>query len=237
MKLSCADALLVSRSTLWRHLKELKVMPTFSDITDADLDAVVEAIQHSSPRSGAVMVWGELKSYGVSVSRRRVRESLVRVNPTGVELRASTSVIRRAYSVPCSNALWHIDGLHCLIRWRIVIHGGIDGYSRQVVYLGASNNNKSETVLQLFLEATRAYRWPSRVSETDLFCLHYVFIPRINAQLKTFAQAWNNHPMCTGQGLSPMQMWMRGLIVSHIQEPVSDDYRVDEGHSANPFDE
>ena len=43
-------------------------MPTFSDITDADLDAVVEAIQHSSPRSGAVMVWGELKSYGVSVS-------------------------------------------------------------------------------------------------------------------------------------------------------------------------
>ena len=163
MKLSCADALLVSRSTLWRHLKELKVMPTFSDITDADLDAVVEAIQHSSPRSGAVMVWGELKSYGVSVSRRRVRESLVRVNPTGVELRASTSVIRRAYSVPCSNALWHIDGLHCLIRWRIVIHGGIDGYSRQVVYLGASNNNKSETVLQLFLEATRAHRWPSRV--------------------------------------------------------------------------
>eukprot|EP00731_Ephydatia_muelleri_P019357 Em0012g182a len=191
MKLSCADALLVSRSTLWRHLKELKVMPTFSDITDADLDAVVEAIQHSSPRSGAVMVWGELKSYGVSVSRRRVRESLVRVNPTGVELRASTSVIRRAYSVPCSNALWHIDGLHCLIRWRIVIHGGIDGYSRQVVYLGASNNNKSETVLQLFLEATRAYRWPSRV--------------RSGRTLK----------------------W---------QEPVSDDYRVDEGHSANPFD-
>ena len=43
-------------------------MPTFSDITDADLDAVVEAIQHRSPRSGAVMVWGELKSYGVSVS-------------------------------------------------------------------------------------------------------------------------------------------------------------------------
>ncbi|KAL5515190.1 hypothetical protein EMCRGX_G000321 [Ephydatia muelleri] len=208
MKLSCADALLVSRSTLWRHLKELKVMPTFSDITDADLDAVVEAIQHSSPRSGAVMVWGELKSYGVSVSRRRVRESLVRVNPTGVELRASTSVIRRAYSVPCSNALWHIDGLHCLIR-----EDCYPRWHRRILKAGCLP------------------------CETDLFCLHYVFIPRINAQLKTFAQAWNNHPMCTGQGLSPMQMWMRGLIVSHIQEPVSDDYRVDEGHSANPFDE
>ena len=42
-----------------------------------DLNAIVDAIQHSSPRSGAVMVWGELKNYGVGVSRRRVRESLV----------------------------------------------------------------------------------------------------------------------------------------------------------------
>ena len=114
--------------------------------SDADLDAVIEAIQHSSPRSGAVMVWGELKSYGVSVSRRRVKIPL------------ASSYVRNSpclQRIPCSNALWHIDGLHCLIRWRIVIHGGIDGYSRQVVYLGASNNNKSETVLQLFLEATR----------------------------------------------------------------------------------
>ena len=33
-------------------------MPTVSDITDADLDSVVESIQHGSPMSGAVMVWG-----------------------------------------------------------------------------------------------------------------------------------------------------------------------------------
>ena len=75
----------------------------FSDITDSELDAVVEAIQNNSPRSGAVLVWGELKSHGISVSRRRVRESLVQVNPTGVELRASTCVVfaaLTAYHVP-----------------------------------------------------------------------------------------------------------------------------------------
>ena len=30
---------------------------------------------------------------------------------------------------------------------------------------------------------------------------------------------------------------MRGLIVSHIQEPVWEDYGVEEGQCANPFDE
>ena len=45
--------------------------------------------------------------------------------------------------IQCSpNSLWHIDGHHSLIRWRIVIHGGIDGYSRLIVFLHASTNNR-----------------------------------------------------------------------------------------------
>lgn len=48
-------------------------------------------------------------------------------------------------------------------RWRIVVHGGVDGYTRIPVYLKAGNNNLSDTVLSLFLEATREYGLPSRV--------------------------------------------------------------------------
>lgn len=58
----------------------------------------------------------------------------------------------------------HIDGDHKLIEpYRIVIHGGIDGFSRLVVYLHASTNNRASTVLALFREAISYYNIPSRV--------------------------------------------------------------------------
>lgn len=58
----------------------------------------------------------------------------------------------------------HIDGDHKLIEpYRIVIHGGIDSFSRSVVYLHASTNNRASTVLALFRQAISYYNFPSRV--------------------------------------------------------------------------
>ena len=44
-------------------------------------------------------------------------------------------------------------GHHSLIRWRFVVHGGIDGYSRTIVYLSCATNNTSHTVYKLFQRA------------------------------------------------------------------------------------
>ena len=60
--------------------------------------------------------------------------------------------------MPCPNALWHFDGDHKLIDpTRIVMHGGIDGFSRLIVYLRASTNNRASTVCDLFRESVKKY--------------------------------------------------------------------------------
>lgn len=55
------------------------------------------------------------------------------------------------------------DGHHKLIRWGMVSHCAIDGFSRLVVYLKCSNNNRASTVYDLFLEAVQHYGLPSRI--------------------------------------------------------------------------
>jgi hypothetical protein len=44
-----------------------------------------------------------------------------------------------------------------------VIHGFIDGYSRLVLDLVASDNNRSDTVLAIFEGICKVYGYPSRV--------------------------------------------------------------------------
>ena len=112
--------------TVHRRLTEngLSVRQSFTQISDEDLDSIVLKINREYPRHGYRNVEGHLLERSIRVSRQRVRSSLCRVDPEGVALRWSYTVQRRKYSVYGPNALWHIDGQHGLIRWRLVIHGG-----------------------------------------------------------------------------------------------------------------
>ncbi|XP_071838738.1 uncharacterized protein [Apostichopus japonicus] len=92
------------------------------------------------------MVHGNLIANRINVSRDRIRESMKRVDSAGVEFRRKISLHRRVYSVPDPNYFKHIDGNHKVLRWRLVIHGGIDGYSRMPVFYNCANNNKAQTM-------------------------------------------------------------------------------------------
>ena len=159
-------------TTLWRRVKEGKLVTTkYTDISDTDLDVAVIDFQHCHPKSGQVLLQGLLQACGICVQRHRLRDSLKRVDPLLANAGWNTPISRRTYHNPGPNSLWHIDSHHSLIRWRLVVHGCIDGYSRLVLYLKCCDNNRSDTVLDLFVSATEQYGLPSRIRSDKGACV------------------------------------------------------------------
>lgn len=44
-------------------------------------------------------------------------------------------------------------------------------------------------------------------NESDMYALHYVFLPQINVSLAAFQIAWNNHSLSTENNMSPLQLY------------------------------
>lgn len=141
----------------------IDIHKVYSAISDGDLDRVVESIKRAHPNDGERLLIGHLHRVDVFVPRHRVRASIHRVDPINTAIRRSVTVRRRVYYVEGPNSLWHIDGHHKLIKWRLVTHGGIDGFSRTIVYLRCSVNNKARTVLSSFSDAVTKYGVPNKV--------------------------------------------------------------------------
>ena len=113
--------LLVSRTTLWRSVQNLESFSShYTTISDARLDELIRTIRQGFPNLGISMMLGHLRSRNVFVQRHRVRSSLVQIDPVGHSLRWFNTNATHVYTVRGPNSLWHINGLHCLIRWRFV---------------------------------------------------------------------------------------------------------------------
>ncbi|CAL8406601.1 unnamed protein product [Arctogadus glacialis] len=52
-----------------------------------------------------------------------------------------------------------------------------------------------------------------------LFCVGYVFIPRLRSDLQHFTESWNCHPLRTEGNLTPNQLWMIGMLQAPVSEP------------------
>ena len=52
-------------------------------------------------------------------------------------------------------------------------------------------------------------------NEIHIFCLHYVFVPRINNNLLMFKNGWNLHGLTTEDNKTPTQLWVRGMLQTH----------------------
>lgn len=99
----------VSEKTLKRRREAFDVSSTierFSDISDDEIDHFVKSALDILPQSGERMLIGWFKGKGIRIPRWKLRESVMRVDPIGRELRRKTVTKRRVYSVPNPNALW-----------------------------------------------------------------------------------------------------------------------------------
>ena len=110
---------------------------------------------------------GALRQQGIFVQRWRVCDSLITLDPIRRACRWALQIPRRPYRVPHPNFLWHIDSNLKLRHWRFVVHGGIDSFSRVIVYLQCNNNNRTSTVLSLFRSAMNVWGLPSQVRADD----------------------------------------------------------------------
>lgn len=67
------------------------------------------------------------------------------------------------------------------------------------------------------------------------FAIRYVYLPRINKSLKIFLEGWNSHGIRTEHHLSPIQLFVRGMLQMQrrglhsfdFSEEVDDMYGVD----------
>ena len=56
--------------------------------------------------------------------------------------------------------------------------------------------------------------------DVDLFCLHYIFLPRINRELQEYSEPYNHHPVRTEHNWLPYQLWYHSSIAAHNDDPI-----------------
>lgn len=76
--------------------------------------------------------------------------------------------------------------------------------------------------------------------EVDLFCLSYVFFPRIQQDLDAFKEFYNNHSVRTMYGRTPLQVWTVSMM-QQSSAPIQDaslqnNYNNDEYYFSDYFD-
>ncbi|KAG9273584.1 hypothetical protein AMEX_G12755, partial [Astyanax mexicanus] len=194
LPVSCiANLLGFSQSTIFRRMREhgLSTRSSYSSFSDDDLDNAVMSIKRKMPTAGYRMVKGALQADGHRVQWSRIKESMHRVDATGVlermtELRC---IVRRTYFVQHPLALVHVDTNHKLIRVRGdegVENVGIAETMFTVKGTGRGNFVAGKSVIE------RLWR-DVRLCVTQLYY-----------------EGWDNHPLRSEGGLSPNQLWIMG---------------------------
>ena len=141
---------------LYYFRKKFSINDVFVSIDDDELWTLICQYQNQHLRWGEPMIMGALNSIiydngtQLHVTRAQLRKVLQAHDQIGIDERKKKAVYRVEYKNAGYNHAHHMDGWHKLIHYKIVVHGCIDGFSRKIIFLLASTNNKATTVFSSF---------------------------------------------------------------------------------------
>jgi hypothetical protein len=117
---------------------------------------IMHEIEGSGRSNGYRWMHSKCIQNGMFDSQTTVRLLLGILDPSGVQARLHRKLRRRQYVSDGPNATWHIDGYDKLKPFGICIHGCIDGFSRQIIWLEAYNtNNNPRVIAGFFLQLSK----------------------------------------------------------------------------------
>ncbi|KXJ20659.1 hypothetical protein AC249_AIPGENE921 [Exaiptasia diaphana] len=85
-------------------------------------------------------------------------------------------------------------------------------HNQRIERLWAEVNRVSSAFYKDLFEYMEANDILNSLNEVDLFALHYVYLPRINASLNEYQSQWNYHGMRTCGHQSPLCLWNMSLL-------------------------
>lgn len=146
----------------FRHLKRcIRQLGLRRRTSESDLCNIIRYMLHEMSGSGKCIgyktMWKRLKLlYGLHVKRSTVLRLMWIIDKDGMERRKKRRLLRRQYSCPGPNFVWHIDGNDKLKPFGFAIHAGIDGYSRKILWLEVErSNNDPKLIARYFLQAVK----------------------------------------------------------------------------------
>lgn len=303
-----ARLLKISTSTLRRRIKSDHYIDPLDKAVDAQVSALYsDFLARTDFRWVGIMQTSAFLKYEnphLYITRAQVIRAMKRVDPEAYDIRTRTRrIIARGPYIGNKGPhhWWHIDSWHKMIRWKFIVFGGVDGFTKKVMFLRCSNNNKAATHLRIFKRAVQGSMIPSRVradrgkenvlvaqfmyqwrglgrgsfvagrsvhntrierfwgimrmgcmefyiqlfryferqrilnvdNPLEMFCLHYLFMNRINEELERFVMVRNHSKIRTSRNQSPYQMELLNMhlfpdpVEEDIDEEVDSDDEID----------